>query len=1399
MKKSSKRLALSLILTGFIFINLNAQKTEFFNRFVLDPYNPEYVENEILIKFKDHVDLNVKLKSGKLKTGQDWFDKWLEKVDADEMIKVFPERKKLKSKKLFRDWKGQMRVAPQLFNIYRINYKLDMDAKSLAEEISKDERVEYAEPNYFVYSQEILDNSENYKSSQSTNQAINQSLSYKSVSINDPLYLDGSQWYIDAIHAPEAWELATGEGQVIAIIDTGVDWDHPDLDDNIWENPNEIPNNGIDDDNNGYIDDIRGWDWINNDNNPDDDNSHGTHVAGIAAAENNSSGIVGVAFNSKILPLKVLQSSGRGNTYDLIKGIEYAIAKEVDVINMSLGSYAESQSLKDVIIDSYADKIFSVAAAGNDKLALIEECEGCPVGFMYPACWPFVMGVQARAWFSNFDPSGSIDFWNYWGNNYEFYAPGQNIMSTIPGGLYRNYNGTSMACPQVAAACAIFKEYWDFGEYMDHVWAKLIFGSDNYINIKKSLKLNLDSIGPVLKFIDFTIVDTLPGCDRDGIADAGETIELWTTLRNCGGLADSVVGIIRFGEFEDHSVAEIQDSTDFFGNISTWAWMNSQTEPLKIKIQPDVAHNRDIVFTYFYHDKDSISFGEEEYIFTVSNGEELSGVMDSTLILTNDKLWLVNNSFRVGTNGTLIIKPATQIIISAGIAINNRGIIQAEGTSDSLIHITGPGTINGSGIFNFTYTEFEYINGSLGTLGQGKMSFDRCSFNEINSLGTSFTNGYGLFLAWDLTITNSKLTNCFSHAIWPYAFTNLEVNNNIFDNFYLNITLGIRSQDGNLNIKHNVFNNFMDYYKAFYNNQNSYSKFIYHGNDVFSNIQNNSFINFRENCYIIKTQTTQDVVIFNNNYWGGTKTESIDVDIYDFWEESSLPQLNYEPLLTQPSPFSPGHVWKVEIDGIDPQDEQLDPLGAGRYKFDVYFNCPMDIAHTPTLGFGVNDPWLQRIVNKDATWSADSTIWTAYYDIGVKTGDGINTIHVRGAVGTGGYKIPVEKYRFKFAIQAAAAASIEFFAIAGIGKVELEWPTTETEDLLGYNMYRYYNLTDSTFTEPILINETLIIDSLYSDFDVIPDTTYHYQYKTVGTDLQETDFSKSMAATPFDAANGDSNGDLAVNILDLTTIVAYILGQDPKPFLVDAADVNYDNQINVLDIISIVQLIMNPQTKISKTIKTNSTPAYLWQKDSIIQLDSENQVAVMQFELEGENLEELKLFSLLEGFEFSYGMVDGKLRGIFYSFNGNLIPYGLQDLLRIENISGDLNWCSIFGGDLSGNYVPIVMGETDDEDELLISENNMIAFPNPFSHSITLKYQIMDDALVTIELYNISGQKVKTLESSNKDAGHYEIVWDGSNGNNQSSPPGIYVCKMIINPENGDEVIVREIKIVRTN
>ncbi|MFM6616095.1 MAG: S8 family peptidase, partial [Microcystis panniformis] len=250
------------------------------------------------------------------------------------------------------------------------------------------------------------------------------------------------------IDAPEAWDIQTGDPNlVIGVIDTGVDYNHPDLVGNIWTNPGEIANDGIDNDNNGYIDDIRGWDFAYNDNNPSDVQGHGTHVAGtIAAKGNNGVGVTGVAWNAKIMPLKFLNDQGSGTLSNAIKAIDYATAKGVKITNNSWGGGGFSQALYDSInAAGQAGTALFIAAAGNSSA-------NADISPMYPAAYNLanIISVAATdrddslAWFSNYGLT-SVDLG----------APGSQIYSTTPNNTYSTYSGTSMASPHVAGAAAL--------------------------------------------------------------------------------------------------------------------------------------------------------------------------------------------------------------------------------------------------------------------------------------------------------------------------------------------------------------------------------------------------------------------------------------------------------------------------------------------------------------------------------------------------------------------------------------------------------------------------------------------------------------------------------------------------------------------------------------------------------------------------------------------------------------------------------------------------------------------------------------------------------------------------------------------------------------------------------
>jgi len=251
------------------------------------------------------------------------------------------------------------------------------------------------------------------------------------------------------IDAPEAWDLSTGSSTVVVgVIDTGVDYTHPDLAANIWTNPGETPGDGIDNDGNGFVDDYYGWDFYNNDNDPFDDNGHGTHVAGtIGAVGNNGTGVVGVNWNVQIMPIKFLGAGGSGSTSAAVQAVNYATLmrnRGVNVVltNNSWGGGSFSQALYDAIAASGQANMLFVAAAGNAN-------SNSP---MYPAGYdlPNIISVAATD-----QSDAKASFSNYGADWVDLGAPGVGILSTTPSNTYSVKDGTSMAAPHVSGVAAL--------------------------------------------------------------------------------------------------------------------------------------------------------------------------------------------------------------------------------------------------------------------------------------------------------------------------------------------------------------------------------------------------------------------------------------------------------------------------------------------------------------------------------------------------------------------------------------------------------------------------------------------------------------------------------------------------------------------------------------------------------------------------------------------------------------------------------------------------------------------------------------------------------------------------------------------------------------------------------
>jgi len=299
------------------------------------------------------------------------------------------------------------------------------------------------------------------------------------------------------IKAVNAWDVFTGNpNTMIGVIDTGVDYNHPDLAANVWTNPGEIPGNSIDDDHNGYVDDVHGYDFFNNDGDPFDDNGHGTHCSGtIAAVGNNNIGVTGVNWNAKIVGIKFLSSGGSGSTDGAIAGVNYAITVGVRLTSNSWGGGGFSQALLDAINAAGAAGQLFVAAAGNSSA-------NTDVSPHYPSAYnsPYIIAVAASDHNDNL-----ASFSNYGATTVDLAAPGDDILSTLPGNSYGLLSGTSMATPHVSGVVGLT---WGRFPSMQNLLVKdLIL---NRVDVKASLQGRVLTNGRLNAFMTIADPDTLP-------------------------------------------------------------------------------------------------------------------------------------------------------------------------------------------------------------------------------------------------------------------------------------------------------------------------------------------------------------------------------------------------------------------------------------------------------------------------------------------------------------------------------------------------------------------------------------------------------------------------------------------------------------------------------------------------------------------------------------------------------------------------------------------------------------------------------------------------------------------------------------------------------------------------
>lgn len=655
-------------------------------------YGHDFVPGQVLVKMKGSSPAKVRRVQGRFQSaGVNRLDAVLQEFGVENMEQLLPHEKPGRALRRAKAFNGTIVQEKDLSQLYLVQMSEEKatETHQLIERLAELPEVEYAEPNYKAYI----------------------TADVNSFSL-EPLF--SQLWGLTAINMPNMWRAPriTQKRPVIALLDTGVDITHPDLADNIWTNTAEAEGEeGYDNDNNGFKNDIHGWDFINQTGDIRDFNGHGSHCAGIAAAiGDNSLGVVGANPDALIMPITIMQSDGTGDLATIIRGIDYAIAMGADILSMSIGTYATSAAFEEALGRAYQNAIL-VAAAGNDGLCLNhahpERGQGAPKP-MFPAAYAFVLGVQASAasgamaGFSNFDDDGA-SFSAYSEDklyNYELRAPGASIMSIWPGGRYRSLNGTSMACPLVAGALSRLIQCKEIGSkeelFGDLIHSKTLAGD---LDIYKAYQMKDENRRPTLELVTYTIDDSEG--DGDGNPDAGENIAIYPTIRNGWGTASNIQLNIEIGANEDPNIVDILDNNVAFGSDLTSYARNVTATPFRLKINENCVDGRHIRLVIKATCNNITEQLQQEIVLIAENGVEIGGVIAEDITLTANNNYVVTRNLAVPEGVTLTIEPGTVLKFKDDVALNCTGKLIAIGEPGKMIEFTK--TESGTGQMNKTF------------------------------------------------------------------------------------------------------------------------------------------------------------------------------------------------------------------------------------------------------------------------------------------------------------------------------------------------------------------------------------------------------------------------------------------------------------------------------------------------------------------------------------------------------------------------------------------------------------------------------------------------------------------------------------------------------------------------
>lgn len=992
--------------------------------------------------------------------------------------------------------------------------------------------------------------------------------------------------YQKQVNVDKAWKYLEDNGKtaggdssvIVAVIDTGVDYNHIDLKQNIWINKLEIPGNGIDDDDNGYVDDVNGWNFVGNNNDPMDDNGHGTHVAGIIGAANNDIGVTGVAYNCKIMPIKAGNSSGYFNNSDIASAITYAYMNGADVINMSFGGTSVTMAVQEALEKAYSTS-FLVAAAGNDGMPNEPyPTPSSPYETVYPASYSFVDGVMSvngsnyGSVFTNFDPIKENKI------EYECFAPGENISSTFPGNRYASLSGTSMATPVVSGIAALLRsavpEKKDFPSKF--LMSQIINTSKtqplfNYWNGKAMVvdayKALTEAPKPDVSLYDWYTFDNKSISSKnngDDNIDAGETVHIGVELMNRGGMAKDVTATIDVKRLADDIVdpyVTITTPTVKFSDIGTYSVrdagkkMESDTvvdveNPFVFDVAENAPNNYQcdinihVTWKNGLTSKDTTLYSFDDVMsVTFHRGEVLPARIDTDTTLTADKLWIVNDTVRIGEGVTVTVEPGTniqfyernqskyqyatpKILLASGASFICNGtedkminIYPADGYEHYALYFDFEQIINQKDsqiLFNYVdiqnpiteytgydgYIDFQSENmliniynsnlsydsvpdGNLGSIKEGKMESCQSSYLLYSIMSNSMMDFE--VMSYNTYIIGKKCTDCSfvfreTSDYNPYSYFRFlgEALRNVF--FF-----DTRMDDSSINLDRcSIFNG-----NAFVNNcinnvvLANYCKITYaYGNDQIPKLNDNHFYGYPKPIEnrIIDSKLT--------NVVSGTGS------ISSVW------------------PFVSGYQFTND------KGEETTKFSKENMNLKLYFNRAMDTTDSLSVKFGSVEPYADYII--DGTW-IDEYTWQAKREIPTAIENGTQHLTVSGGRAKDDHFLTNNDncHRISFDIDTTSAMAMNMFATPTKDGIQLEMKQDDYDTVMGYNVYR----SETKDGEYARINTSVIRpedaeqNATYLDTTIEPGKTYYYSYTAVMTDFSESHASGRTACTALDTIN----------------------------------------------------------------------------------------------------------------------------------------------------------------------------------------------------------------------------------------------------------------------------------------